>query len=238
MALQREDPTRRRFVIGDIHGRQDRLQRLLRRLGQLERADDAPAQLIFLGDYVNKGPQTREVLETLLTLRQMRPDTVFLLGNHEAALLRYDETRDAEDLRYLRVMGFQATLDSYGAVQGPGLSPLPESHRTFLRQLAPCCRMPGYLFFHGALPAEIDPCTAEFCAADLGTLEAFLARRQVDAQGWAERHARTGETLVFGHVPLATPLVAPGLIGLETMGDTNDGLLTALELPALRFHQV
>lgn len=77
-------PTRTIFAIGDIHGQADKLDALLGRLAGL----DAAARLVFLGDYIDRGPHSRQVVDRLLALRRERPDTVFLMGNHEAALLR------------------------------------------------------------------------------------------------------------------------------------------------------
>ncbi len=211
------------FAVGDIHGHADRLEALLGRLAGM-----APeARLVFLGDYVDRGPQSRRVLDRLLSLRRERPDTVFLMGNHEAALLRYDATRNGDDLRFLRGVGFQATLDSYGSPPGfSGLDFMPREHLEFLRGLVRWLRIGSYVFFHAPLPWGVDP----NLATDM-ELEMLLANRTPDCAGWRA----SGQTLVFGHVPLTTPLVAPGLIGVDT-GAGRKGLLTAVELPAVRFH--
>jgi len=211
------------FAIGDIHGRADRLAALLARLTALR----PEARFVFLGDYIDRGGQTRRVIETLLALREARPDTVFLMGNHEAMLARHAAGRDLEELRSLRGIGFQATLDSYPAASGKqGLDFMPESHRTFLSGLARWHGIPGYTFFHAPLPYGTDPDEAQGAG-----LEYLLSRRDLAGLGW-ERH---GETLVFGHMPVKTPLVSDGLIGIDT-GAGYGRILTAVELPALRFH--
>ncbi|MGE4551934.1 MAG: metallophosphoesterase [Desulfovibrionaceae bacterium] len=212
---------RRIFAVGDIHGRMDRLGALLGRLRTL----DPEARWVFLGDYFDRGPQSREVVDALLALRAERPDTVCLLGNHEAALLRYAASCSPEDLRLLRAMGFQATLDSYGRAPGAcGLDFMSAAHRAFLEGLEPWRVLGNYVFCHAPIAPDAAPDRAEGFE-----LERLLSGRLVDAAGWAA----DGRTLVFGHVPLATPLVAPGLIGL----DTGEGdMLTAVELPAVRFH--
>ncbi len=115
------------------------------------------ARLVFLGDYVDRGPQSRRVLDRLLSLRRERPDTVFLMGNHEAALLRYDATRNGDDLRFLRGVGFQATLDSYGSPPGfSGLDFMPREHLEFLRGLVLAAHRVVCLF-HAPLPWGVDP---------------------------------------------------------------------------------
>lgn len=212
------------FVIGDIHGHVNRLGALLGRLLAL----NPSARLIFLGDYVDRGNYSRRVVDTLLDIRRARPDTVFLMGNHESVLLRYAHSRDVEDLRILRQMGFQATLDSYRAQPGStGLDFMPQEHQSFfLHGLKRWHREPGYVFFHAPMPHGTDP-----DLADSHQLDTLLSNRIVSPEGWAE----SGQTLVFGHVPLVTPLVGPGLMGLDT-GAGQEFVLTALELPELRFH--
>lgn len=215
--------TGRIFAIGDIHGQSGELDALLARLDAL----DPAAGLVFMGDYIDRGGHTREVIERLLALRRIRPDSVFLMGNHEAALLHFAATGDHESLRLLRAVGFQATLDSYGATAGfRGLNFMPEAHAEFLHELSPWHRHGSHIFFHAPMPAGADP-----SQADPARLETMLGNRAIDTAGWAA----SGETLVFGHVPLETPLVLPGLIGIDT-GAGRGGVLTALELPELRFH--
>lgn len=214
------------FAIGDIHGAADRLERLLAALPL--RDED---RLVFLGDYLNRGTDSRRVLDLLLEVRERHVATTFLLGNHEHALLQYAAMADADGLRLLREMGLQATLDSYGhdpAAGLRGLEFLPQAHRCFLQSLEPCLWLDNYFFFHAPIPADVDP-----LAADAQTLEQLLARRSVADLGWEH----TDATLVFGHVPFETPLLAPGLIGIDT-GAAYGQLLTAVQLPARRFHHM
>ncbi len=209
------------FAIGDIHGRLDPLQALLARLEALS----PHALFVFLGDYVDRGPQSRQVVEALLAFQERRPDTVFLMGNHEAALLRYAASCSPEDLRLLRAIGFQATLDSYGCSPGSGgISFMPKAHQDFFAKLSRWLVTPRYVFCHAPIPSGADP-----DKADAFALDGLLSGRQVDSDGWVA----SGRTLVFGHVPSETPLVAPGLIGVDTGAGS---VLTAVELPELRFH--
>ena len=103
-----EDPPRPEeplAVIGDIHGRADLLEEMLARL-----AEEAPqARIVTLGDYVDRGPQSREVLERLRALE----GAIRLKGNHEAMMLGFLEDPLGEGGRWLR-NGGRATLASYG----------------------------------------------------------------------------------------------------------------------------
>jgi hypothetical protein len=99
------------FAVGDIHGCADKLRTLIARLPFTPGRD----RLIFLGDYVTRGPDSRGVIEELLLLWERCPDTVFLKGNHEHALLEYARTGELDYLHLLRSLGVEATLSSYAA---------------------------------------------------------------------------------------------------------------------------
>lgn len=214
---------RRIFAVGDIHGCHAKLARLLEAL-PLEPEGD---QLVFLGDYINRGPNTREVLDLLLKLEQQRPDTVFLTGNHEETLLQYARTGDMDLLPLLRSMGVEATLKSYGQALPDSLRDLsfmPREHVEFLLRLEPHYRAGGYLFVHAGVNPQGE--LAPDCPGgeSLTVRDMFLTC------------APDGpETVVFGHTGFDTPFVAPGKIGVDT-GAWQGNLLTALELPALVFH--
>lgn len=131
--------------IGDVHGD----LRLLEQLVAL--AVDEAKELIFLGDYVNRGRQSRQVLDFLVELRAEAPRPCqFLLGNHDAAFLQAidDERLDA----FLRIGG-AATLSSYPA---PSARPpatalrdrVPKDHVAFLRSLAPSTEGDDYFASH------------------------------------------------------------------------------------------
>ncbi len=214
---------RRIFAVGDIHGCHAKLARLLDALPLNQDGD----QLVFLGDYINRGPDSRLVLDLLLTLAEQRPETVFLQGNHEETLLHYARTGDMDLLPLLRSMGVEATLKSYGDAQPDALrdlSFLPPEHVDFLLRLEPHYRAGGYLFVH----AGVNP--AGELAPDCPGGESLTVR------GMFLACAPGGpEVVVFGHTAFDTPLWAPGKIGIDT-GAWQGNLLTAVELPALVFH--
>ncbi|MEJ2200398.1 MAG: metallophosphoesterase family protein [Desulfuromonadaceae bacterium] len=159
----------RLIAIGDIHGQRRKLEQLLRLLQATEKD-----QLVFLGDYIDRGPDSRGVIETLLELRNCLPETIFLKGNHEQMLLNalLEENFLTESIFtdlstpnsasllfsditiYLR-NGGMATLKSYGIKQ---LQELPRTHLEFIRQTRLYFRMDGFLFVHAGarddLPLE------------------------------------------------------------------------------------
>lgn len=214
----------RTFAVGDIHGHRDRLEALLRRL-PLDRERDT---VVFLGDYLNRGPDSKGVIDLLLALQRTCPGAVFLRGNHEQTLLDYADTGDADLLQLLRFLGVEATLRSYGA-DAPhrlaGLACLPPEHAAFLRGLAFAHETPTHVFVH-ADPGQADDPRSE---------PQRLDSRRLVRRDMAPHDHVGGRTVVFGHTSFATPLVAPGRIGIDT-GAGGGHMLTALELPALRFH--
>ena len=96
----------RLIAIGDIHGHLNKLRHLLDRIGPTP--ED---RLVFLGDYVDRGPDSHAVVEYLLALRERLPETVFLMGNHEAFIVSmFRGNRDLEAReRWTECYGGEAT---------------------------------------------------------------------------------------------------------------------------------
>lgn len=220
--MQQSHQQPRIFAVGDIHGCHVKLTVLMERLP----IDPAADFLIFLGDYINRGPASRQVIEFLLELKKKVRNIVFLMGNHEHSLLEYARSGHPDDLRVLRPLGVEATLESYGNSSMRSirnLDFLPDDHKIFLGQLERCYRLGKYLFIHaGTIPGE----DVQACSLDrlLTVRDTFLS-----CAGTAN------EIVVFGHTPFATPLVTCDKIGIDT-GAVYGNLLTAVELPRLRFY--
>lgn len=182
--------------------------------------------LVFLGDYINRGPESKEVIDILLDLRQRVQNIVFLMGNHEHAIMEYAGTGDPDELRLLRPLGVEETLKSYGDKQVRqlrDLSFLPREHRSFLEGLLLFFRAESYLFTHaGIIPGE----DIQTCSPD----------RLLSVRGpFLEYTGTLKETVVFGHTPFLTPFVTRDRIGIDT-GAVYGNLLTAVELPVNRFY--
>jgi serine/threonine protein phosphatase 1 len=216
------EQTRKIFAVGDIHGCARKLKTLLDRLP----VDPVRDTLVFLGDYINRGPESQEVIRLLLDVKDRVQNVVFLLGHHEHGILEYARTGDPELLRILRPMGIEATLESYG--NSPirtmrDLSFLPDDHRAFFEHLLPWFKLDSYLFTHaGVIPGEdLDTCS----------LDRLLTVRDT----FLDYPGALDATVVFGHTPFETPFIAPHKIGIDT-GAAYGNLLTAVELPRLRFY--
>src|SRR5688572_8963383 len=79
------------YAIGDIHGERWKLERLLGRILPELKPDDL---LIFVGDYIDRGPDSAGVIDALLQVQAQRPETVFLRGNHEQLMLLARQAQD------------------------------------------------------------------------------------------------------------------------------------------------
>lgn len=197
------------FAIGDIHGCLGALRRLLRDCAK--HAGGASYRLIFIGDYIDRGPESRAVLETLRELEQSNPGNVIcLLGNHEELLLTAVEGGD--QLRWLANGGVE-TLASYGT-RNP--MDLPADIVDWIRSLR--------LFFDDGkryfVHAGVDP----DLPLDEQTREAMLWIRTRFHQSARDY----GRLIVHGHTPCrdGRPEVKPNRINVDT-ACVYGGVLTA-----------
>jgi serine/threonine protein phosphatase 1 len=212
---------RKIFAVGDIHGSYDKLLLLLSVL-PWNRDNDL---LIFLGDYIDRGKQSKEVVNHLIDLRKGGGEVIFLLGNHEQLLLSYYSSGSDYDLRLWRSFGGWDTIESYTNGIGIWGRPafLPSDHLKFFRELLPYYETRDYIFVHAGLRDAVP-----------------LGQQKLNDLLWVRRSFAEGsqsfdKTVVFGHTPMRSPYVAPGKIGIDT-GAGYGNILTAVELPALRFY--
>jgi serine/threonine protein phosphatase 1 len=216
----------RLYAIGDIHGCADHLDRLLDKIAAEERAS-GPARLIFLGDYVDRGPDSRGVIDRLVEIRRSRPQTIFLKGNHEAVFL--DFLADPYEMRDWLDWGGADTLRSYGVDNVAARTPddlademtsrLPAEHVAFLKGLELTFTAGDYLFVHAGVRPGVP-------------LESQAERDLLWIRGefhHAPPEARPEKVVVHGHHPLRKPLDAGWRIDVDT-GACFGGRLTAVVL--------
>jgi len=152
------------YAVGDIHGRLDLLRQLLDRIA----ADDQErpprrTTVIFLGDLVDRGPDSAGVIETLRQLAADRPDTRFLLGNHEEVFLHALREEKLETLKFFCRIGGRETILSYGIseadynamdyeeLKAALTARVPESHLAFLETFENMIDIGDYLFVHAGI---------------------------------------------------------------------------------------
>jgi serine/threonine protein phosphatase 1 len=213
--------TGRILAIGDIHGCNSLLKRLLDRI----RIDPFTDTLVFIGDYLDRGPEVREVIGTLLDLKETCPNLICLRGNHESMFLDY--YLEGWDEELFLENGGQNTLDSYGISRvdvrkGIGF---PENHLRFLTSLPLSHEIDEYFFVHAGLRPGI-------ALADQSSEDLLWIRHEFIDASWD-----FGRTIVFGHTPLSKPLLEKNKIGIDT-GAVYGGRLTCVELPSRRITQV
>jgi serine/threonine protein phosphatase 1 len=209
------------FAVGDIHGCYAKLRTLMERLPY----DAEQDTVVFLGDYIDRGGQSHEVLDYLCGLQHKMKNLVLLMGNHEYLMLEYHRTGDPALLPLLRHLGIDATLDSYG-VGGPrylqDLLFLPKEHRRLLHSLLPYWETDDYIFVHAGLEPGVSLKNNELSVL-------------CESRNFHLDHYDHGKIVVFGHTPFDLPYVTPTRIGIDT-GAVYGNLLTAVELPARVFH--
>ncbi len=214
-------PSGRTIAIGDIHGCNEKLEVLLKRLS-IEKDDT----LIFLGDYIGRGPGSKRVISDIIELKKSHKNVICLLGNHENLLLEYVRSPEEVLIPYLRQQSIESFLESYGESDLRhlhDLSFMPREHVEFLKSLQLYYTEGDYFFVHaGLMPGlAFEKHTAmEFCEVR----DAFL-----------ESPVEIGKTVVFGHTPFELPFVTKDKIGIDT-GAVYGNLLTAVALPETRFY--
>jgi serine/threonine protein phosphatase 1 len=198
------------YAVGDIHGCWDKLCRLMARCEQ--HADGRPARFVFLGDYIDRGPESAAVLDFLIDRQAQSPDSVVtLMGNHEAMLLgALDGTMPP--MNWLQ-QGGAATLQSYGIAD---MRELPRAHLAWLRTLQ-LTHDDGRRFFVHAGVDPRRPLDAQDEMALLWIREPFLS----DQRDY-------GRLMVHGHTPLRSgmPELHSNRLNLDT-GAVFGGPLTA-----------
>ena len=217
----------RLYVIGDIHGRLD----LLNDLDQMIKHDleTAPAEVltVFLGDYVDRGPESAGVLERL-SADDFCTSICPLRGNHEEVLLQF--LSDASVLGSWRKFGGLETLHSYGvdvahAMRGAGYDraqealaeTLPYRHLQFLEKTRFSFTLGDYFFSHAGVRPGID--------LERQTAEDLLWIRTE----FLQFEGAFGKVVVHGHTPTAEPEIKPNRINVDT-GAYASSILTALVL--------
>ena len=216
----------RLLCVGDIHGSARELEILLAAVRP------GPAdQLVFLGDYVDRGPASNEVIELLVDLQARLPETVFLRGNHEEMMMDFLGMEGARGSIFLRAGG-TSTVASYGldpeaATPEKFRSVLPETHRRFLEESLRLHHQEGdYLFVHAGVRPGI-PLADQHRDDLLWIREEFLG----------QRHGLP-ETVVFGHTPQRAAVFSRlGWIAMDT-GCCYGGLLSCLDLTGGVLHEI
>jgi serine/threonine protein phosphatase 1 len=216
----------RTYVIGDIHGCLDELIYLLEALPL-----EAPDRLIFLGDYIDRGPNSKEVISYLIHRQQTRSeDMVFLKGNHEDMFLSYLGLPGKYGDMFL-YNGGRATLASYGVSLGHDnpqeiLPLIPKTHIKFFQGLKKYYLTKPFLCVHAGIHPN-KPLNQQLEEEMLWIRDEFILNRHP-----------LPHTVLFGHTPQERVLFhLPYKVGLDT-GLVYGNLLSCLELKGKTLFQI
>ena len=219
----------RAYAVGDIHGRLDLLEVLLDKIHRDIAARPArKVLLVFVGDLIDRGPSSAEVVERLRTYKHPGVRTVFLQGNHEEVLLRI-LAGEADLITKWRWFGGTECLKSYGveAADLAGLDDeealavvrkaIPKRHAEFLESFDDSCRFGDYLFVHAGIRPGVE----------------FDQQRQSDLR-WIREPFLFDDTdhgfvVVHGHTIRPEVETRPNRIGIDT-GAYRSGVLSALAI--------
>lgn len=218
------------YAIGDIHGYDDLFKRMIDRIRADAKALGERPRIVLLGDYIDRGPASRQVLERVRLLQSAEwCDVVALMGNHEEALLRFLDEPEFGDT--WRDWGGAATLESYGVVM-PYMAKSAEiweevsrrfaaridpAHLELLRAMPSSFQADDYLFVHAGVDPD-RPLTEQDGATFM-----YIRGRFLRADKACEY------VVVHGHSPHKVPVNTRWRIGIDT-GVYYTGILTAIRL--------
>jgi serine/threonine protein phosphatase 1 len=217
------------YVVGDIHGRLDLLKGVHDDIDADKRKGHAQTVEIYLGDYIDRGPQSAEVISTLIA-RANGTYAVFLRGNHEQLLL--DFLAGEQSLLQWKGIGVVPTLLSYGVpasllsgdvpedrIRDALAERIPKEHFDFLVDTGSYCAVDSYLMVHAGIRPGVK---LENQSAD----DLFQIREE-----FLEYEGDFGFIVVHGHTPVMEPEFRPNRINIDT-GAFATSRLTCLKIGA------
>jgi serine/threonine protein phosphatase 1 len=216
----------RLYAIGDVHGRLDLLEAMHDRIAaDLAERPAADFRIIHLGDYTDRGPDSKGVLDFLVARRESDPRNITLMGNHDEGLLEFLATAGRDGL--FAGNGGEATARSYGvavdfssdtrarAGRDALLRAMPEAHTAFLASLPRSIAFGDFFFCHAGIRPGIP-----IAAQDPHDL-IWIRWDFLDHKGLFEK------VVVHGHTPVPAPEILPNRVDIDT-GAFKTGRLTAL----------
>jgi Calcineurin-like phosphoesterase len=224
------------YAVSDIHGCADQLQGVFAAIDHhLARSEPARALHVFLGDYIDRGPASRQTIDLLIE-RGRRHESIFLKGNHEAFLS--EVLQDASRLEAWKEFGGLQTLMSYGLA--PSLKPdrdeqielvqallrgMPDHHRLFFGNLTSSFVCGDFFFAHAGVRPGV-PLRKQSEEDLLWIRDEFLQCEE-----------DFGKFVVHGHTPVAKPEIRSNRINIDT-GAYATGILTLLTIEGDRMFAI
>ncbi|MER9732360.1 metallophosphoesterase family protein [Mesorhizobium sp. M0217] len=221
----------RLYAIGDVHGRLDLLAAMHRRIeSELEYKPTSDWRVIHLGDYVDRGPESKGVIDFLIEVQKRDPRHLMLAGNHDIGFLDFLDEPDPEGL-FIRYGGVQ-TAQSYGVDLAEQASwfgkaealrrghqalvnAVPQAHVDFLRSLQLSLISGDFFFCHAGVRPDVP-------------LESQSPQDLVWIRDVFHNHPRLyPKVIVHGHTPVPEAEVMPNRVNVDTLA-WQSGMLSAL----------
>jgi serine/threonine protein phosphatase 1 len=220
-------PGQRVYAVGDIHGCLDRLVALHEIIAEdIATRPVEHTTLVHLGDYVDRGADSAQVIDWLINQPPVPADAIVnLMGNHEYMMLAALAGVDKEAPGHWMTNGGADSLLSWGISRtvppAEWASRIPRQHLLFLRDLAICHHIGPYLFVHAGIKPGV--------ALDRQSRQDMMWIREPFLSSRADH----GAVVVHGHTPKREPVVQPNRIAIDT-GAVLGGALTCVVLEADR----
>jgi serine/threonine protein phosphatase 1 len=207
----------RLYAIGDIHGRPDLLDKVLARIDADLVANPVPEAIeVFVGDYVDRGPGSREVVDRLVTRARTR-ESICLKGNHEAYLM--DFLKNPAVLHDWRSCGGLETLVSYGLT--PSLSAQPDEYKKLSQAFDRALPLNHRLFFNGLRSCYV---CGDFFFVHAGVRPGVPLEEQSEndllwiRDDFLNYEGDFGKVIIHGHTPVLRPDIHANRINIDTGG--------------------
>lgn len=223
----------RLYAIGDVHGRQDLLAAMHRRIAsELEYASGSDWRIVHLGDYVDRGPDSKSVIDFLIEARKRDPRNIMLAGNHDIGMLEF--LADAEpDGLFMNYGGIQ-TAQSYGVdlvrdahwygkagIVARGHAALvkavPRNHVDFLQSLTFSVSFGDFFFCHAGIRPGV-PLDRQNQQDLIWIRDAFHDHQELFSK-----------VIVHGHTPVPEAEVKANRVNVDTLA-WKSGMLSALAI--------
>lgn len=216
------------YAVGDVHGRLDLLERLHERIeGEIAAAAPADWRIVHLGDLVDRGPDSKGVIERLIGMEKRDARVLSLAGNHDICFLKF--LQDAEASTLFKHYGGIDTARSYGVdFADGGEAAFRRNHRRLVEAVPP-----EHVAFLLALRFSLSFGDFFFCHAGIRP-GVPLERQSRDDLIWIrgdflDAAGLHPKVIVHGHTPVPAPDVRPNRINLDT-GAFKTGVLSALAI--------
>ena len=199
------------YAVGDIHGNFDALAEMLKKIPK-------GGKIVFLGDYVDRGPDSYKVVEMMMRLSK-KPNVICLKGNHEQMMVNYAKGKGKQHFLF---NGGIKTINSYKKAE---VEVFPKKHIQWMESLPLYYETPKYIFVHAGIIYG-KPLASQSESTLLWVRYSFIKNK-----------SKSDKKVVFGHTIFSKPYVRHNKIGIDTGAGWGDRL-TCVMLPEEKFIQV